>query len=90
MARLAAGRPVRRQALVVFVLMFSPLNFPAERLPDWLSTVHAVLPIQATGEVIRGSLASTTFTTTGGSFVLLFTWCLAGLTIAFVTLNRRR
>jgi ABC-2 type transport system permease protein len=49
------------QALVVFVLMFSPLNFPPERLPDWLRAVHAVLSIQAMGEVIRGTLASTSF-----------------------------
>ena len=33
------------QVLVVFVLMFSPLNFPADRLPDWLATIHAVLSL---------------------------------------------
>ncbi len=38
------------QVLVVFVLMFSPLNFPADRLPDWLAAIHAVLPIQSMGE----------------------------------------
>ena len=48
------------QVLVVFVLMFSPLNFPAERLPDWLQAIHSVLPIQAMGEVIRGTLAGGT------------------------------
>jgi ABC-2 type transport system permease protein len=77
------------QALVVFVLMFSPLNFPPERLPDWLRAIHAVLPIQAMGEVIRGTLASTTFSVAAGSFVLLGAWCLGGFAIAFVTLNRR-
>jgi ABC-2 type transport system permease protein len=58
------------QALVVFVLTFSPLDVP-DRLPDWLRTVHAFLPIQVTGEVIRGNLASTPFTMTGGSSGLL-------------------
>jgi ABC-2 type transport system permease protein len=77
------------QALVVFVLMFSPLNFPPERLPDWLRAVHAVLSIQAMGEVIRGTLASTSFALHGGSFVLLGAWCLAGFAVAFLTLNRR-
>jgi ABC-2 type transport system permease protein len=43
------------QVLVVFVLMFSPLTFPAERLPDWLAAVHRALPIQAMGEVVRGT-----------------------------------
>jgi ABC-2 type transport system permease protein len=77
------------QALVVFVLMFSPLLFPPERLPDWLATVHAVLPIQAMGEVIRGSLASSTFPIPSGSFALLGAWCLGGFAIAFITLDRR-
>ncbi len=45
------------QVLVVFVLMFSPLNFPADRLPGWLATAHRLLPIQAMGEVMRGTLA---------------------------------
>jgi ABC-2 type transport system permease protein len=77
------------QALVVFVLMFSPLNFPPDRLPDWLSAVHSVLPIQAMGEVIRGSLASTSFALPAGAFALLGMWCVGGFAVAFVTLNRR-
>jgi ABC-2 type transport system permease protein len=77
------------QALVVFVLMFSPLNFPPERLPDWLGAIHAVLPIQAMGEVIRGTLASTSFALSSSSFVLLGAWCLGGFVTAFIALNRR-
>jgi hypothetical protein len=45
------------QVPAVFVLMFSPLNFPPDRLPGWLASIQAVLPIQAMGEVIRGTLA---------------------------------
>ena len=77
------------QALVVFVLMFSPLVFPAERLPSWLQAVHAVLPIQTMGEVIRGTLASTTFPIAAGSFAFLGAWCAAGFGVAYVALNRR-
>lgn len=77
------------QALIVFVLMFSPLNFPPERLPDWLQTIHSVLPIQAMGEVIRGGLASTTFALEVGPFLLLAAWCVSGVAVAFVALNRR-
>jgi ABC-2 type transport system permease protein len=77
------------QALVVFVLMFSPLVFPAERLPTWLQAVHDVLPIEAMGDVIRGTLASTTFAIPTGSFLLLGAWCVGAFGIAFVTLNRR-
>ena len=77
------------QVLVVFVLMFSPLNFPAERLPGWLQAVHSVLPIQAMGEVIRGTLAGGTFPLTAGPFLLLGAWCAGGVGVAYLTLRRR-
>lgn len=77
------------QVLVVLVFMFSPLNFPPERLPDWLATIHRVLPIQATGEVIRGTLAAGTFPLTAGPFLLLGTWCVTGFGITYAVLRRR-
>ena len=70
------------QVLVVFVLMFSPLNFPAERLPDWLATIHQFLPVQAMGEVIRGTVASNVFPLTLEPFVVLTVWCIAGFGIS--------
>ena len=77
------------QVLIVFVLMFSPLSFPADRLPEWLRVIHSALPIQAMGEAIRGSLASTTFPLTASTFLLLVVWCAASLIAAFAALNRR-
>jgi ABC-2 type transport system permease protein len=77
------------QVMVVFVLMFSPLNFPAERLPGWLQAIHSVLPIQSMGEVIRGTLAGATFPLTAGPFLLLAAWCAVGLGVSYVTLRRR-
>lgn len=77
------------QVLIVFVLMFSPLSFPATRLPDWLRAIHAVLPIQSMGEVVRGSLASTAFPLGSGSFLVLGAWCAGSLVVALLALNRR-
>ena len=77
------------QVMVVFVFMFSPLNFPPERLPEWLQAVHSVLPIQAMGEVIRGTLAGSTFPLTAGPFLVLAVWCAGGLALAYQTLRRR-
>jgi ABC-2 type transport system permease protein len=77
------------QILVVFILMFSPLNFPADRLPGWLAAIHSVLPIQAMGEVMRGSLASNTFPLTAGAFVLLGAWCAAAFAATGLVLTRR-
>lgn len=77
------------QVLVVFVLMFSPLNFPPERLPDWLATIHRFLPIQAMGEVIRGTIAGSTFPVTLGSFVILAIWCVGSFGVTGLVLTRR-
>ena len=77
------------QAVVVFVLMFSPLTFLPEKLPEWMAVLHRILPIQAMGEVIRGSLATTTFPLHPGTFLLLGAWCAGSLAAAFLALNRR-
>ena len=60
-----------------------------ERLPDWLATIHSVLPIQAMGEVIRGTLAGNVFPLTIGPFLLLGTWCIAAFAITGRVMTRR-
>jgi ABC-2 type transport system permease protein len=77
------------QVLVFGVLIFSPINFPASRLPDWLQAVHMVLPVSAMGEVIRASLAPGVFPLTVGPFILLAAWCVVSLGITWLTLRRR-
>ena len=77
------------QVLLVVVLMFSPLNFPSERLPDWLQAIHGVLPIAAMGDVVRGSLATASFPLSTASFLLLAGWCVGGTIVAYASLNRR-
>lgn len=77
------------QVLVVFVLMFSPLNFPAARLPDWLQLIHSFLPVEAMGEVIRGTLVANVFPMTLGAWALLVAWCIGGLGVTYATLSRR-
>lgn len=77
------------QVLVVFVLMFSPLTFPADRLPGWLAAIHGVLPIQAMGEVVRGTLASNAFPLTAGASLALAAWCAASFTVTGFVLTRR-
>jgi ABC-2 type transport system permease protein len=77
------------QVLVVFILMFSPLNFPADRLPDWLAAIHRVLPIQAMGEVMRGTLATNSFTLSFGAFALLGIWCVGSFAASGYVMTRR-
>ncbi len=77
------------QVLVIFVIMFSPLNFPADRLPDWLAAIHRILPIQAMGEAMRGTLAGNDFPLTAGTFLLLGCWCVATFAGTCAVLTRR-
>jgi ABC-2 type transport system permease protein len=75
--------------LLFAALMFSPVNFPAERLPGWLQAVHQVLPITAMADVMRGTLARNHFELTAGPFGVLALWCAIGFTASYVAMNRR-
>ncbi len=76
--------------LLLFVsLMFSPINFPADRLPDWLQVVHQVLPITAMADVMRGTLARNHFEITAGPFVVLALWGAIGFAASYAAMNRR-
>jgi ABC-2 type transport system permease protein len=77
------------QAMVVFVFMFSPLTFLPDKLPAWLEVIHRILPIQAMGEVTRGTLASNQFGLPMGAFLTLAIWCLIGFGVTYAAMTRR-
>jgi ABC-2 type transport system permease protein len=77
------------QAIVVFVFMFSPLTFLPDKLPAWLEVIHRILPIQAMGEVTRGTLASNQFGLPMGAFLTLAIWCLIGFGVTYAAMTRR-
>ena len=57
--------------------------------PDWLATIHSVLPIQAMGELIRGTVAGGPFPIRGGPFLLLVVWAAASLAVSWWVMTRR-
>jgi len=77
------------QAIVVFVFMFSPLTFLPSKLPAWLEVVHSVLPIQAMGEVTRGTLAPNQFGLPATAFLSLAVWCALGFGVTYFAMTRR-
>lgn len=77
------------QVLVIGVLLFSPINFPASRLPDWMQAIHSVLPIGAMGEVVRGALAGGVFPLDLAPFLLQGAWCTVALGLSWLTLRRQ-
>ncbi|MFF1528474.1 ABC transporter permease [Cellulomonas sp. NPDC058312] len=77
------------QALVFVVLLFSPVSYPAERMPDWLQAVHGWLPIEPMAELVRAGLVQDTFSLPLRSLVVLVVWCVASVAGATWALRRR-
>lgn len=81
---------VLTQLLIFVVIFFSPVNFPAERLPGWLAAVHAWLPPQHSALVMRGTL--TDGLVTGGlgeSFAILGVWAAGSWLLTAWVIGRR-
>lgn len=77
------------QVLVFFVLLFSPVTFPASRLPIWFQTVHDVLPVRPAADLVRAGLAAGTYDWSSTDMVVLLCWCLFGLLLSVRALVRR-
>lgn len=77
------------QALVFFVLLFSPITFPLTQLPPWFQSLHDWLPIRPGADLVRAGLAADSFTASGRDLLVLACWCAAGLAISLRALVRR-
>jgi ABC-2 type transport system permease protein len=77
------------QLVVVVALMFSPIMFPASRLPGWFAAVHDVLPFQYMADAIRDTLSTPADGVSAVSFAVLAAWTLAGFAITLRMMSRR-
>jgi ABC-2 type transport system permease protein len=77
------------QVLVFFVMLFSPLTFPATQLPDWFQAVHEWLPVQPAGDLLRAGLASEVYSADARDVVVLAVWCVLGFLLSLRALVRR-
>lgn len=75
-------------ALLMLVLLFSPVNFPGERLPGWLQAVHEVLPIASMADLVRGGLLQGYDAEVGNDLLVLGAWCVAAVAITVRSVNR--
>ena len=78
------------QLLVFVVMVFSPVSFPASRLPAWLDTVHSVLPIESMANLIRAAVISDTFSATARDWIVVAIWLALSVTCSVAALSRRR
>ena len=76
--------------LSVAILLFSPINFPADRMPAGLRALHLILPVQYMADVVRGSLTGQYGTSAGVAFGVVAAWCAAGLLVSYRVAVRRR
>jgi ABC-2 type transport system permease protein len=76
--------------VIVFSLfLFSPINFPVERLPDWLATLHHGLPAMHAADVVRGTLTDVYDKDLTLGFTVLGAWCILGFAVNYVVMHRR-
>lgn len=78
------------QVLAFGILLFSPINYPAERLPMWLQRLHQFLPFQHAAVVVRGALTEGWHAGMRVSFAVLLAWTVVSWAITLWFLNRRR
>jgi ABC-2 type transport system permease protein len=75
---------------IIFALfLFSPINFPVERLPRWLGELHRFLPVKYAATAVRGTLVQGYSDGLGLSFAALAVWCVLGLGTTYVLVTRR-
>jgi ABC-2 type transport system permease protein len=77
------------QVVVFIALMFAPVNYPAERLPDWFARVHQVLPFQYMAQAMRETLDVPASGVPVLPFLVLAAWCVAGMVITARLMSRR-
>jgi ABC-2 type transport system permease protein len=74
----------------IAILLFSPINFPADRLPGGLRAIHRVLPVEYMADTVRGSLTGRYATSAALAFSVVAAWCAAGLLLSYWATTRRR
>lgn len=77
------------QVLVFFVMLFSPIAFPASQLPSWFQTLHDYLPFAPAADLLRAGLVSDVYSWSGQDLTVLLVWSALGITIALRALMRR-
>lgn len=77
------------QILVFVVMFFSPVIYPAERLPEWIQAIHMVLPIQYMADIVRATLTDLDVNL-GLAFIVVGAWFLGGFIITWYVVHRRQ
>ena len=78
------------QFISIGILLFSPINFPLDRLPSALEMIHRLLPVKYMGDLVRWSLTGRFVSAPGLAFLVVAAWCAVGLAASYrVAVTRR-
>jgi len=77
------------QVIVFGIMIFSPIMYPVEQLPEWLAAVHGVLPVKYMADLSRGTLTDLDVNL-GLAFTVVGAWCAAGFVLTSLLIHRRR
>ncbi len=80
---------LRQDDVPVGLLLFSPVNFPADRLPSALQAVHRVLPVMYMADLMRWSLTGRFAEDIGRAFLVVSLWCALGIAVSWRVVRRR-
>jgi ABC-2 type transport system permease protein len=76
--------------VVIFGLfLFSPVNFPVERLPGFLAAIHAVLPVASMADLVRGTVTDGLVDDLLTPFAIVAAWCVASVAVLAKVFTRR-
>ena len=77
--------------VIIFSLfLFSPVNFPNDRLPLVLQRIHEGLPVKYMGDLVRGTTVDGLVSDLQLPFAVVGAWCVVSLGALFVVFTRRR
>lgn len=76
--------------LVFTVLLFTPIVVPIELFPDWLATLHRLLPFFHMAQVLRAGLSEGLVTNVATSYAVLAAWTALSWGLAAWILGWRR
>jgi ABC-2 type transport system permease protein len=78
------------QLAIFFIIGFSPVSFPIDRLPGWLAAVHEFLPFHHMAIVIRASLTTGLVAVEPIDWIILGAWTAITAGITGAVLVRRK
>jgi ABC-2 type transport system permease protein len=77
------------QLTIFYVLLFAPVVFPKEQLPDLLQRVSVFMPPTYVADAMRGALTDLPGTHLGRSILVMAGFAVASITLSAVTVRRR-